>query len=118
MTTPEIRRSVFDAEMAQLEPAHAAERAIDEGVGRYRGQRLTGQVADRPRQRLLAMLGQHAQHVALGDDAGLARTHGGRRMRRHSSDEIFSCAMRSSATPSGTSAATNFGGARMTSATR
>ena len=66
---------VFHAEMAQLEPAHAAERAVEEGGGRQRDQRLAGELRDRAGERAGALFGQGAQHVALGDDGGVARAH-------------------------------------------
>ncbi|HSQ03954.1 MAG TPA: hypothetical protein VLN59_07965, partial [Burkholderiales bacterium] len=60
--------------MPHFEPAHAGEREIDECSGRHGDQRLVGELRNRPRERGGALLGQSTQHVALGDDGGVART--------------------------------------------
>ena len=69
---------VDHAEVADMEPAHPADRAIDEGIGRNDRERLAHELLDRQRQRRAAMPRDRAQEIALGDDAGV----GGERAAR------------------------------------
>ena len=78
-----------------LEPAHAADRAVDEGVGRHGCERPARDAPTGSASACAAVLGQRAHDVALGDDAGLAA--GSRRpaapAKRTNSEEICSRAI-------------------------
>ena len=86
---------VGDTEMTDLEPAHATDGAIDEGVRRNGGKRPAHELLDAELERALALDRQRPQHVALGDDAGgkggkpFAGTPGGAtRARRRGRDQF------------------------------
>ena len=68
--TPDL---VDHAEMADLEPVHAPDGAIDEGVGGNGRERLTHELSGRHIEGGRPMLRECAQEVALGDDAGVGR---------------------------------------------
>ena len=62
---------VGDAEVAHLEPVHAADRQIGERIGRNGGERPAHRLLDRPRERGAAVCRECAHDVAFGDDAGV-----------------------------------------------
>ena len=62
---------VGDAEMAHLEPVHAADRQIGERIGRNGGEWLAHRLLDRPRERGAAVCRQCTHDVAFGDDPGV-----------------------------------------------
>ncbi len=64
---------VGDPEMTHPEPVHARHREITEIIRRDRCERPGRQRRSRPGERAGAVFRQGAQHVALGDDAGLRR---------------------------------------------
>ena len=89
---------VDDAEMADAQPVHPADRHIGEGVGVDHRQRLAHRKRDRLAERLATARGEHAQQVALGHDAGIARAAAGD--RRHAHRPTKSSRRRSARSPS------------------
>ena len=67
---------IGDAEMADLEAAHAADGAVHECVGRHGGGRLRHEGFDRLREGRFAAFRQGAQEVAFGHDTGVGRRMG------------------------------------------
>ena len=112
---------VDDAEMADFQPAHAADGAIDEGVGRNGRERAAHELLDAELERALAFDRERAHHVALGDDAAANRPAAFPARRRAARPEARRCAPRiscDSASPSVRSAAMIFGGDDITSRMR
>ena len=64
---------VDDGKVAGLETVHAADRAVDESVGRNRGERPAHDLPDRQIERGGTMPRDRAQQVALRDNARLRR---------------------------------------------
>ena len=63
---------VNHAEVTDLQPVHAADRAIHECIGRNHSERRAHELPNRHRERRRPVRGEGAQDVALGDDAGVS----------------------------------------------